>query len=44
MKEILSKKSSGILLEEESFLTWKEVLEKFKQTFGNDIYESWIKI
>ena len=44
MTEILSKQSSNILLaKEESLLNWNEVLEMFKKTFGNDVYESWIK-
>ena len=44
MKEMISKQPSNILLaKEESLLNWNEVLEKFKQNFGNDIYESWIK-
>ena len=24
-------------------MDWDEVLKKFKATFGNDVYESWIK-
>ena len=44
MTEILSKQSSNILLaKEESLLNWNEVLEMSKKTFGNDVYESWIK-
>ena len=44
MTDILSKKDSDILLaKEENLLNWNEVLEKFKKSFGNDIYESWIK-
>jgi len=44
MTEILSKQSSNILLaKEESLLNWSEVLEMSKKTFGNDVYESWIK-
>ena len=44
MKEMISKQPSNILLaKEESLLNWNEVLEKFKQNFGNDIYESWIQ-
>ena len=31
------------LVKEENQLNWNEVLEKFKKTFGNDIYESWLK-
>ncbi len=44
MNENLSKQPQGIVLaKEEHFLNWNEVLEKFKRSFGNDIYESWIK-
>jgi len=44
MTDILSKKSSdNLLAKEENILNWNEILEKFKKTFGNDVYESWIK-
>ena len=44
MVEILSKKTSGeVLAQEENLLDWNEVLKNFKTTFGNDIYESWIR-
>jgi len=44
MTETLSKPKQNILLaQEENFLKWNEILEKFKKTFGEDIYESWIK-
>jgi|TARA_B110000438_G_scaffold300184_1_gene351985 chromosomal replication initiator protein len=44
MKETSPKQTSNILLaKEESQIKWKEVLEKLKKTFGNDIYESWMK-
>ena len=44
MTKILPNQPSNVLLaKEESQLSWNEVLEKFKKTFGNDIYESWIK-
>ena len=44
MKEVLSKKnSSANSVEEENLLNWNEVIVKFKITFGNDIYESWIR-
>jgi len=43
MTEILSKQPNALLAKEESQINWNEVLEKFKTTFGNDIYESWIK-
>ena len=44
MTEILSKQtSSEVLAQEENLLDWNEILKKFKTTFGNDIYESWIR-
>ena len=44
MTEILSKQESTLFsAKEENFFDWNEVLKKFKTTFGNDIYESWIK-
>ena len=44
MTDILSKQDPNALLaKEENFLNWNEILVKFKKTFGNDIYESWIK-
>ena len=44
MTEILSKQSSNILsVKEENLLDWSKVLEMLKKTFGNDVYESWIK-
>ena len=44
MTDILPKQDPNILVaKEENFLNWNEVVEKFKRTFGNDIYESWIK-
>ena len=44
MTDISSKQTADTLLvKEENLLNWNEVLEKFKKTFGSDIYESWIK-
>ena len=44
MTEILSNQPlSEHLVKEENQLDWNEVLKKFKKTFGNDIFESWIK-
>ena len=44
MNEILSKQTpSEVLVREENFLDWNEILKKLKITFGNDIYESWMK-
>ena len=44
MTETLSKQaSSAVLALEENLLDWNEVLKNFKTTFGNDVYESWIR-
>jgi len=44
MSEVLPKQNENILLaKEENQLNWNEIVSKFKQAFGNDIYESWIK-
>ena len=44
MKEMLPKQTPIIpLAKEENQIDWNEVLEKLKKTFGNDIYESWLK-
>ena len=44
MIETLSKQaSSAVVALEENLLDWNEVLKNFKTTFGNDVYESWIK-
>ena len=44
MTKILSKGSSSqALSEEKNLLEWNEVLKKFQSTFGQDVYESWIK-
>ena len=44
MTDILSKQTSNVLVaKEENLLNWNETVEKLKKTFGNDIYESWIK-
>ena len=45
MTDLLSKKKDVNILaaKEENFLNWNEILAKLKTTFGNDVYESWIK-
>ena len=44
MNNNLSKENpKSFLPEEEKVLDWNEILKKFKITFGNDVYESWIK-
>jgi chromosomal replication initiator protein len=44
MKEILLKQEpNSMFAQEENLLEWNEVLNKFRTTFGNDVYESWLK-
>jgi len=44
MSEILPKQSTNVLsIKEENIIDWNKVLEMFKKSFGNDVYESWIK-
>ena len=44
MTEPLSKQaSSAVVALEENLLDWNGVLKNFKTTFGNDVYESWLK-
>ena len=45
MTDLLSKtKQANVLAaKEENILNWTEILSKLKITFGNDVYESWIK-
>ena len=44
MSEGLSKKTQNAAsLQEENVLDWKEILNKFQLSFGNDVFESWIK-
>ena len=45
MTDLLSKtKQANVLAaKEENFLDWKQIPLKLKSTFGNDVYESWIK-
>ena len=44
MVEIVKKSNdNNVSAQEESVLEWNSVLVKFQQTFGTDIYESWIK-
>ena len=43
IKMTLNQSSSSPLVKEENQLNWNEILEKLKKTFGNDVFESWIK-
>jgi len=45
MIDLVPKKKDTNILEakEENLLNWNEILAKLKTTFGNDVYESWIK-
>ncbi len=39
----INKTNTNQLLKEENIIDWNEVLKKFQQILGNDVYESWIK-
>ena len=39
----INKTNVNQLLKEENIIDWNEVLKKFQQILGNDVYESWIK-
>ena len=41
---LLNQSSNDLSIKEENQLDWNKVLERLKKTFGNDIYESWIKM
>jgi len=44
MTKVLQNKNIHLVsAQEENQLNWNEILQKFKKTFGSDIYESWIK-
>ncbi len=44
MKDNLIQKNIATdIAQEENLLKWDDVLNKFKISFGNDVYESWIK-
>jgi len=43
IKSLQKQNQDPLLIKEENILKWNEVLLKFKKTFGNDTYESWIK-
>jgi chromosomal replication initiator protein len=43
IKSITSKETAINFAKEETSIVWNEVLEKLKLSFGNDVYESWIK-
>ena len=42
-KTLTNQKNGNILLKEENIINWNDVLVKLKQTYGSDIYESWLK-
>jgi len=42
-KTLTDQKNGNILLKEENIINWNDVLVKLKQTYGSDIYESWLK-
>jgi len=39
----INKTNTNQLLKEENTIDWNEVLKKFQQILGKDVYESWIK-
>ena len=39
----INKTNANQLLKEENTIDWNEVLKKFQQILGSDVYESWIK-
>ena len=43
IKSILTKEPTSAFAKEEKSLNWDDVLSKLKLSFGNDVYESWIK-
>ena len=43
IENITKPKINSSVSQEEDLINWNEILEKFKFTFGNDIFESWIK-
>tara|TARA_Y100000590_G_scaffold464851_1_gene635343 strand:+ start:1150 stop:2538 length:1389 start_codon:yes stop_codon:yes gene_type:complete len=44
MTEILPKQKLNVAVEqEENLIIWNNILDKFKSTFGKDIFDSWIK-
>ena len=44
MNESLKKQSvNTTLVPEENLIDWNAMLKKFREAFGNDVYESWIK-
>ena len=44
MSELLTKKNLEVSsVKEENILDWNIVLKKIQVSFGNDVFESWIK-
>ena len=43
MENNISKKQNTFLSEEEKTLNWSEIQSAFKQTFGSEIYNSWLQ-
>ena len=43
IKILTEQKNNTILLKEENLINWNNVLDKLKQAYGSDIYESWLK-
>ena len=43
MDQKITKKQNVYISEEEQTLSWEEIQESFKKTFGNEIYTSWLQ-
>ena len=43
MDSKITKKQNVYISEEEQTLSWEEIQESFKKTFGNEIYTSWLQ-
>ena len=43
MEKIISKKHNAFISEEEKTLSWEEIQNAFKKTFGNEVYNSWLQ-
>ena len=43
MENNSSKKNNAFVSEEEKTLTWEEIQNSFKKTFGSEIYNSWLQ-
>ena len=37
------KKQNNFISEEEQIINWQEIQNSFKNTFGNEVYSSWLE-